>query len=89
MTTATVTSYIPLPDTLLWTFPFVAPALVAYLIFLQDWRDGFQHHPFEYLAAWTLGPYLIFQTAVFVTAIIEEYILRRPSIYVTASRPDE
>lgn len=89
MTSMTVTTYIPLPDALLWTFPFVAPAIVAYLIFLQDWRDGFQHHPFEYVAAWTLGPYLIFQTAVFVTAFIEEYILGRPSIYVTTSRSGE
>ncbi|MFB6092684.1 MAG: glycosyltransferase family 2 protein [Haloquadratum sp.] len=89
MTSVTVATYIPLPDSLLWTFPFVAPAIVAYLIFLQDWRDGFRHHPLEYVAAWTLGPYLIFQTAVFVTAFIEEYILRRPSIYVTTSRSGE
>lgn len=89
MTSVTVTTYIPLPDSLLWTFPFMAPAIVAYLIFLQDWRDGFKHHPFEYIAAWTLGPYLIFQTAVFVTAFIEEYILGKPSIYVTTSRSGE
>jgi cellulose synthase/poly-beta-1,6-N-acetylglucosamine synthase-like glycosyltransferase len=86
MTSMTVATYIPLPDGLLWTFPFVAPAIVAYMIFLQDWRDGHEHHPLEYVAAFTLGPYLIFQTAVFVTAFIEEYILRKPSIYVTTSR---
>lgn len=89
MTPVTVTSYIPVPDGLLWTFPFVAPAIVAYLIFIQDWRDGFQHHPYEYIAAFTLGAYLIFQTAVFVTAFIEEYLLKRPSIYVTTSRSGE
>lgn len=86
MTSATMTSYIPLPDTLLWTFPFLVPAIVAYMIFLQDWRDGYRHHPAEFLAAFTLGPYLIFQTAVFVTAFLEEYLLRKPSVYVTTSR---
>jgi cellulose synthase/poly-beta-1,6-N-acetylglucosamine synthase-like glycosyltransferase len=88
MTSMTVATYIPVPDILLWTFPFVAPALVSYVVFLQDWRDGLSHHPYEYVAAFTLGPYLIFQTAVFVSAFIEEYLLRKPSIYVTTSRSD-
>lgn len=86
MTSMTVTSYFPISDSLLWTFPFVAPAIVTYLIVLQDWRDGYRHHPLEYVAAITLGPYLVFQTAVFVTAFIEEYLLEKPSIYVTTSR---
>lgn len=86
MTSMTVATFVPLPDELLWTFPFVAPAIITYLIFLQDWRDGFRHHPAEFVAALTLGPYLILQTAVFVTAFIEEYVLRKPSIYVTTSR---
>jgi cellulose synthase/poly-beta-1,6-N-acetylglucosamine synthase-like glycosyltransferase len=88
MTSMTVATYIPVPDSLLWTFPFVAPAIVSHMVFLQDWRDGLSHHPYEYLAAFTLGPYFIFQTAVFVSAFIEEYLLRKPSIYVTTSRSD-
>lgn len=88
MTSVTVATFVPLPDGLLWTLPLVAPAVVAVLIFLQDRRDGLHHHSAEYVAAVTLGPYLIFQTAVFVTAFIEEYLLRKPSIYVTTSRAE-
>ena len=84
-----VPTYIPYPDWILWTIPFFAPGVVSYLVFLQDWRDGLSHHPYEFIAAWTLGPYLIFQTSVFVTAFIEEYILERESVYVTTSRSGE
>jgi cellulose synthase/poly-beta-1,6-N-acetylglucosamine synthase-like glycosyltransferase len=89
LTPGTIQTYIPLPDWILWTIPFVAPGIVSYMVFLQDWRDGLSHHPYEYIAAWTLGPYLIFQTSVFVTAFIEEYILERESVYVTTSRSGE
>ncbi|MFB6113586.1 MAG: glycosyltransferase family 2 protein [Halodesulfurarchaeum sp.] len=88
MTAVTVSTFIPLPDSALWTFPLVAPAIVSYLIFAQDYRDGYPHHPYEFIAAFTLGPYLIFQTAVFVVSFIEEYVLEKPSIYVTTSRSD-
>jgi succinate dehydrogenase/fumarate reductase cytochrome b subunit len=88
MTSMTVATYVPVSDMLLWTFPFVAPAIVSYVVFLQDWRDGLSHHPYEYIAAFTLGPYLIFQTAVFVSAFIEEYLLRKPTVWVTTSRSD-
>jgi cellulose synthase/poly-beta-1,6-N-acetylglucosamine synthase-like glycosyltransferase len=84
-----VPTYIPYPDWILWAIPFFAPGVVSYLVFLQDWRDGLSHHPYEFIAAWTLGPYLIFQTSVFVTAFLEEYILERESVYVTTSRSGE
>ncbi|WP_254764184.1 hypothetical protein [Natrinema marinum] len=73
---------------LLWVLLAVAPLTIAGLVFLRDWRDGFSHAPREYLAAGTLWFYLTFQTAVFVAAFIEEFIVRKPSVYVTTSRSD-
>ena len=88
LTEVNAPTYIPLSDSTLWTLPFFAPGAVFALIALQDYRDGLSHNPAEYLAALTLGPYLIFQTAVYVTAFIQEYLLRKPSVYVTTSRSD-
>jgi APA family basic amino acid/polyamine antiporter len=60
--------------------------LAASRVIFAMGRDGLTHHPAEFAAAFTLGPYLIFQTAVFVTAFLEEYLIRKPSVYVTTSR---
>ncbi|WP_408958269.1 glycosyltransferase [Natrinema sp. 74] len=73
---------------LFWILLAIAPLSISGLVFLQDWRDGFSHAPREYLAAGTLWFYLSFQTAVFVTAFIEEFIVQKPSVYVTTSRSD-
>ncbi|RRJ32835.1 glycosyltransferase [Halocatena pleomorpha] len=73
----------------IWTFISIAPIIVSYIIFLQDWRDGESHHLSEYIAAFTLWPYLVFQSAVFVAAFIDEFILDKDSIYVTTSRSDQ
>jgi len=70
----------------IWTAIGISPVVVAGIIFFQDWRDGLSHQPREYLAAVTLWFYLVFQTAVFVTAFIEEFIVEEPSVYVTTSR---
>ncbi|WP_101298218.1 glycosyltransferase [Halegenticoccus soli] len=76
-----------IPDAwVLWTLISIAPVVVSYLIFIQDWRDGEAHHPLEYLAAFTLWFYLIFQTIVFVAAFIDEFVLDAPSVYITTSR---
>jgi len=88
LTDISAPTYVPLSDSTLWTLPLLAPGLVFGLIALQDYRDGLPHNPAEYLAALTLGPYLIFQTAVYVTAFIQEYLLHKPSVYVTTSRSD-
>ncbi|WP_129116435.1 glycosyltransferase [Halegenticoccus tardaugens] len=75
------------PDAwVLWTLISIAPVIVSYLIFFQDWRDGERHHPLEYLAAFTLWFYLVFQTIVFAAAFIDEFVLDSPSVYVTTSR---
>ena len=84
-TDVSTTTYVPHGD-VIWSLLAVAPVVVSALIFAQDWRDGLSHHPREYLAAFTLWFYLVFQTAVFVAAFIEEFVLRKPSVYVTTSR---
>lgn len=78
-------TYIPQARAI-WAAVGFSPVVVAGLIFLQDWRDGLAHQPREYLAAFTLWFYLVFQTAVFITAFIEEFIIEKPSVYVTTSR---
>ena len=72
----------------IWTFLAVAPLLVTGLVFAQDYRDGHSHQPREYLAGVTLWFYLVAQTVVFVTAFIEEFVLDKPSVYVTTSRSE-
>jgi len=81
-------TYVPFPDSILWDLIAVAPVLTAYTVFLQDWHHGHSHHGYEYIAAFTLWLYLVMQTAVFVTAFIDEFVLNRPSVYVTTSRSD-
>ncbi|WP_330632646.1 glycosyltransferase [Halocatena halophila] len=81
----TTASFIP-GGWAIWSAISVAPVVVSYLVFMQDWLDGETHHWREYLAAFTLWFYLIFQTVVFIAAFIDEFILDRESIYVTTSR---
>lgn len=80
-------TYLPY-DRLLWTGLAVIPVTVSTLLFWQDHRDGFAHPTREYLAAITLWFYLIFQSLVFVVALIDEFVLEKPSVYVTTSRAD-
>jgi cellulose synthase/poly-beta-1,6-N-acetylglucosamine synthase-like glycosyltransferase len=82
---ASATTYAPY-EWVLWNVVGFAPVFVSAMIFLQDSRDGLSHHPREYLAAFTLWFYLVFQTVVFVAAFIDEFVLKRPSVYVTTSR---
>ncbi|MFB6136673.1 MAG: glycosyltransferase family 2 protein [Halobacteriaceae archaeon] len=83
-----VTAYIP-HSRVIWTVLGVFPALVAGVVFLEDRRDGLPHHPREYLAALTIGPYMLLTTVVYVVAFLEEFVVRRPSVYVTTARADE
>ncbi|MDY6770856.1 MAG: glycosyltransferase family 2 protein [Candidatus Nanohaloarchaea archaeon] len=70
----------------LWTLVGVSPAILAAAIFLQDFRDGETHHWQEYLAPITLWFYLMLQSTVYLTAFIEEFILQKPSVFVTTAR---
>ncbi|MFW6384889.1 MAG: glycosyltransferase, partial [Halodesulfurarchaeum sp.] len=78
-------TYIPNSE-LLWPIFGTVPVVAAYLIFVQDHRDGNQHHTYEYLAAFTLGPYFMLQTLVYVVAFLDEFVLDLPSVYVTTAR---
>lgn len=80
-------TYVPY-SRVIWTFLAAAPLLVTGLVFAQDYRDGHSHQPREYLAAVTLWFYLVAQTAVFVVAFVEEFVLDRESVYVTTSRSE-
>jgi cellulose synthase/poly-beta-1,6-N-acetylglucosamine synthase-like glycosyltransferase len=80
-------SYLPY-ETVLWGLLTVVPVTVSALIFSQDRRDGFSHQPREYVAAITLWFYLLFQSVVFVVAFIDEFVLGKPSVYVTTSRAE-
>ncbi|PSQ42203.1 hypothetical protein BRD17_09135 [Halobacteriales archaeon SW_7_68_16] len=82
------TAYIP-HSQVLWTILGVFPPLMAAFVFIQDYRDGLDHHWTEYLAACTLGIYLFLQTFVYVVAFLEEFVYRKPSVYVTTSRADD
>ena len=73
----------------LWTVVSVATIVVSAVVFLQDRLVGEHHHPTEYIAAVTLWFYFLFQSFVFVTAFIDEFILDAPSVYVTTSRTGE
>lgn len=74
---------------MIWTFISISPIIVSYLIFIQDRLDDESHHWIEYIAAFTLWPYLVFQTIVFIAAFIDEFILDKDSIYVTTSRTEQ
>ena len=80
-----VSTYLPF-ESYLWTSLMFIPAVVSVILFSQDRREGLSHHPREYLASITLWGYLILQTAVFVAAFIDEFVLGKPSVYVTTSR---
>jgi cellulose synthase/poly-beta-1,6-N-acetylglucosamine synthase-like glycosyltransferase len=79
-------------DDYLWTAIGLGPVVCSYLIFARDWREGYSHHPAEYLAAFTLWFYFFFQSIVYVVAFLDEFVFDTESVYVTTSRsgaPDE
>jgi len=83
-----VTAYIPGSQMLWWSLGLF-PALTAAFVFVQDYRDGLSHHPREYLAAITLGPYMLVNTLVYVVAFIDEFVLDRDAVYVTTTRAED
>ncbi|MFC4551225.1 MULTISPECIES: glycosyltransferase [Halorussus] len=75
--------------------PFVALAAVvlagAFLaplsVLLRDHLDGRPHPAREYAAALTLPAYFAVEAAVVVAAFLDEFVLRRPAVYVPSDRP--
>jgi len=63
--------------------------MAAYLLFALDARDGRTHAPVEYAAPLLLWPYFALQAAAVVVAFVEEFVLRRPSVYVTSTAPTD
>jgi cellulose synthase/poly-beta-1,6-N-acetylglucosamine synthase-like glycosyltransferase len=78
-------TYLPY-DTYLWTAIGLGPVVCSSLIFARDYREGYSHHPAEYLAAITLWFYFFFQSFVYVAAFLDEFVFDRESVYVTTSR---
>ncbi|WP_129114481.1 glycosyltransferase [Halegenticoccus tardaugens] len=58
---------------------------LPYAVFLQDELAGRAHDPREYVAPLTLPAYLALQAAVVVAAFVDEFVRRRPAVYVTSS----
>ncbi|WP_224332921.1 glycosyltransferase [Haloprofundus halobius] len=61
---------------------------VPYALFLRDAVDGHHHGVREYAAPLVLPAYFALQSVVVLAAFLDEFVLRRPSVYVT-SRLDE
>ncbi|WP_101295385.1 glycosyltransferase [Halegenticoccus soli] len=61
-----------------------AALLLPYAVFLRDARAGRAHDPREYLVPITLPLYLGLQAAVVVDAFVDEFVRRRPAVYVTS-----
>ena len=83
-----LTAYLPY-SRVLWSILGLFPVFAAACVFYSDRRDGLDHHRREYVAALTIGFYLIVNTAVYVAAFIEEFVLRRPHVFVVTSRADD
>ncbi|WP_232702676.1 glycosyltransferase [Halobacterium wangiae] len=74
---------------LLWGWVVVAPVAATYLLFVLDARDGRRHAPVEYVGPLLLWPYVALQAVAVVVAFLEEFVLRRPSVYVTSTAPTD
>lgn len=83
-----VTSYVPYSQ-VIWTVLGAFPILAVLAVLLWDRREGLPHSRWEYAAAFTLGAYLILNSVVYIVAFIDEYVLRKPTVYVTTSRTDD
>jgi cellulose synthase/poly-beta-1,6-N-acetylglucosamine synthase-like glycosyltransferase len=73
----------------LWAWLVLAPLLSVYLLFVLDARDGRRHDPVEYLAPLVLWPYFGLQALAVVAAFVGEFVLGRPSVYVTSTAPGD
>lgn len=87
LTEASTVTFVP-HDWVLWTILPLMPAVAAYPIFVRDYLEGMSHHPLEYVAALTLGPYFGLQMLVFATAFLDEFLLTKPRVFVTTMRAE-
>jgi cellulose synthase/poly-beta-1,6-N-acetylglucosamine synthase-like glycosyltransferase len=69
-----------------WIVFFVSPPVAWLTMYIQDRRAGILHARREWLALPLLWPYLVFQSIVFWAAFLEEFVLRRPSVYVKTAK---
>jgi glycosyltransferase involved in cell wall biosynthesis len=65
----------------------VAALLSPVGVFVRDALDGRPHSFEEYAAVATLPVYFAVEAAVVVVAFLDEFVLRRPSVYVPSDRP--
>ncbi|MHB8634148.1 MAG: glycosyltransferase family 2 protein [Thermoplasmatota archaeon] len=69
-----------------WSLYGLAPFLSVAAMLVQDWRDGVKHEWREVPAFLTITLYLMLQTFTFWSAFLDEYMLRRPSVYVKTAK---
>lgn len=69
----------------LWAFVFLAPFAASYGTLALDARDGYRHDASEYAAPLLLWPYAAVQAQAIVVSFLDEFVLRRPTRYVTSS----
>ncbi|MEA3189494.1 MAG: hypothetical protein QOD77_76 [Thermoplasmata archaeon] len=69
-----------------WTVFSAAPFVAWLCMWLQDRRDGVRHDLREWLALPLLGPYMMFQTLTFWSAFLDEFVLKKPSVYVKTTK---
>lgn len=73
----------------LWGWGGVAPLLAVSLLFALDARDGRRHDVVEFVAPVVLWPYVGLQALAVVAAFVAEFVLDRPSVYVTSTSPGD
>ena len=73
----------------LWAWMALAPVLAAYLLFVLDARDGRGHDAVEYVAPLVLWPYFGVEALAVLAAFVAEFVLDRPSVYVTSTPPGD
>lgn len=69
-----------------WILFGAAPFVSMGAMLLQDMRDGVKHAWREAAAIVTVTLYLVLQTFTFWSAFLDEYLFRRPSVYVKTSK---
>jgi len=69
----------------LWAFVFLAPLVASYATLAIDARDGYRRDALEYAAPLLLWPYVVVQAQAIMVSFLDEFVLRRPTRYVTSS----
>ncbi|WP_123620913.1 glycosyltransferase family 2 protein [Halorubrum sp. CSM-61] len=72
----------------LWAFVFLAPLAASYATLAVDAREGQRRDAVEYAGPLLLWPYVFVQTQAIVASFLGEFVLRRPTRYVTSASDD-